>query len=417
MHKFGSVVSVVGFQNISKREKMVFSLYEWPCLFISVAILVIRKGLRQQRVYPKVCHFLLDLRCQWKMKRFSSPECSWMVFLNLPPPQKKEKTNMLLVSATWWFETESSHLLGINCPRHQDVPNGKWPLYNVSCISITVFPWKVRFDLMFGHFSGSMVGKWATSGQPKSDINLACWRFNLPFAVEVSKTYCNVILLRRSHRKCFLHLGLSTKNILASHGKSDSWFLHQVLNLALIAHPGKLTWQWKMTSLTGHTSSNGWFSISMLLFLFIYIHIIWCHLYFQDSRYCLLENLRKMTPNDDESRQSTMIHNDLVRTCSVVTSMLGKNSQNPPFSTNVGPKLNEKKKTQYQKRERERKQQFFEIYESLKDARQAAKTKELQFWSSTNGISNFPKKNPSRSFKNHGQKGSDGSGMVSDGLS
>ena len=83
-------------------------------------------------------------------------------------------------------------------------------------------------------------------------------------------------------------------------------------------------------------------------------YLIWCHLYFQDSRYCLLENLRKMTPNDGESRQSTMIHNDLVRTCSVVTSMLGKNSRNPPFSTNVGLKLNEKKKKQYQKRERER---------------------------------------------------------------
>ena len=95
-------------------------------------------------------------------------------------------------------------------------------------------------------------------------------------------------------------------------------------------------------------------------------YLIWCHLYFQDSRYCLLENLRKMTPNDDESRQSTMIHNDLVRTCSVVTSMLGNNSRNPPFSTNVGPKLNERKKKQYQKRERERKQQFFENYESLK---------------------------------------------------
>lgn len=49
------------------------------------------KGLRQQRVYPNVCHFLLELRCQWKMKRFSIPECSLNGCLNLLPPQKKKQ--------------------------------------------------------------------------------------------------------------------------------------------------------------------------------------------------------------------------------------------------------------------------------------------------------------------------------------
>lgn len=49
------------------------------------------KGLRQQRVYPKVCHFLLELRCQWKMKRFSIPECSLNGCLNLLPPRKKRQ--------------------------------------------------------------------------------------------------------------------------------------------------------------------------------------------------------------------------------------------------------------------------------------------------------------------------------------
>ena len=95
MHQFGSVVSVVAIQNISKREKMVFS-----CIFFctngnaysfQLPYLWFPKGLRQQRVYPKVCHFLLELRCQWKMKRFSIPECSLNGCLNLLPPQKKRQ--------------------------------------------------------------------------------------------------------------------------------------------------------------------------------------------------------------------------------------------------------------------------------------------------------------------------------------
>ena len=165
MQQFGSVVSVVGIQNISKREKMVFSLYECQCLFISVAILVIPKRPETGKSVSEGVPFSIGVEMPMKNEEiFKSRVFIGCFFLTFSPRRKKDKTNI------------NYSYLQLDDLRQKVVTYWEsivkdTKIFRMASDHYTMFH---VFQSPCWHFSGSMVGNWAISGQPKPDINLVC---------------------------------------------------------------------------------------------------------------------------------------------------------------------------------------------------------------------------------------------------
>ena len=148
-----AVVSVVGIQN-NDGKRWYFLCTNGNASSFQLPYLWFTKGLRQEkRVYPKVCHFLLDLRCQWKMKRFSSPECSEEWFFKPSPPAKTKKKqtcyshlqldDLRQKAVTYWESIVKDTKIFRMASDHYTM----FHVFQSQC-----FPWKVRFDLIRGIF-------------------------------------------------------------------------------------------------------------------------------------------------------------------------------------------------------------------------------------------------------------------------